>query len=63
MYVICQIIYAWARDAPDLNLPEGVGFKVGQDSEIKYLVLQVHYAHKKDKPDDSGVFLKYTTEP
>lgn len=40
-----QIIYAWARDAPKLELPEGVGFKVGKDSPIQYIVLQVHYAH------------------
>lgn len=40
-----QIIYAWARDAPILELPEGVGFKVGKTSPIQYLVLQVHYAH------------------
>lgn len=44
-FVCHQIIYAWARDAPKLELPEGVGFKVGKDSPIKYLVLQVHYAH------------------
>lgn len=40
-----QIIYAWARDAPKLELPEGVGFKVGKSAPIQYLVLQVHYAH------------------
>lgn len=40
-----QILYAWARDAPKLELPEGVGFKVGKSSPIQYLVLQVHYAH------------------
>lgn len=40
-----QIVYAWARDAPKLLLPDGVGFKVGKSSSIKYLVLQVHYAH------------------
>uniref|UniRef100_A0A1B0DH92 peptidylglycine monooxygenase n=1 Tax=Phlebotomus papatasi TaxID=29031 RepID=A0A1B0DH92_PHLPP len=40
-----QIIYAWARDAPKLALPDGVGFKVGLDSPIKYIILQVHYAH------------------
>ncbi|XP_031845532.1 peptidylglycine-alpha-hydroxylating monooxygenase [Nomia melanderi] len=62
-----QIIYAWARDAPKLMLPEGVGFKVGGDSPIKYLVLQVHYAHvdafKDGRTDDSGVFLHYTLHP
>lgn len=56
-----QIIYAWAKDAPKLTLPEGVGFKVGGDSEIRYLVLQVHYAHV-DKflngaTDNSGIVL------
>lgn len=60
-----QIIYAWARDAPQLNLPEGVGFKVGKDSPIKYLVLQVHYMHgfNEGTTDDSGVIIHYTTTP
>lgn len=62
-----QILYAWARDAPTLILPDGVGFKVGGDSPIKYLVLQVHYAHidlfKDGRTDDSGVFLHYTLRP
>ena len=38
-----QIIYAWAMDAPELKLPEGVGFRVGLGSDIKYLVLQVQF--------------------
>nr|QTY40896.1 venom polypeptide precursor [Doratifera vulnerans] len=60
-----QVVYAWARDAPSLHLPEGVGFHVGQGTEIRYLVLQVHYMSKfpEDKTDNSGVFLKYTTTP
>ncbi|XP_066599733.1 peptidylglycine alpha-hydroxylating monooxygenase [Prorops nasuta] len=62
-----QIIYSWARDAPTLMLPEGVGFKVGADSTIKYLVLQVHYLKvdqfKNGATDDSGVYLYYTTSP
>lgn len=40
-----KIIYAWASNAPDMMLPEGVGFKVGGDSGIKWLVLQIHYLH------------------
>lgn len=43
--IIIKIIYAWARDAPKLELPDGVGFKVGKTSPIKYIILQVHYAH------------------
>lgn len=57
-----QIIYAWARDAPPLSLPEGVGFKIGGNSGIKYLVLQVHYADTTafldpHKTDMSGIVL------
>ncbi|KAJ0182728.1 hypothetical protein K1T71_002097 [Dendrolimus kikuchii] len=57
-----QIVYAWARDAPSLHLPEDVGFLIGKDSPIKYLILQVHYMHRfpEGKTDNSGVFLKYT---
>ncbi|XP_026472678.1 peptidylglycine alpha-hydroxylating monooxygenase-like isoform X1 [Ctenocephalides felis] len=62
-----QIIYAWAMDAPKLELPQDVGFKVGKNSTIKYLVLQVHYAHidkfKDGSTDDSGIFLHYTSKP
>lgn len=54
-----QIIYAWARDAPKLELPDGVGFKVGKDSPIKYIVLQVHYAHiDKFKGESEGCQLQ-----
>lgn len=59
-----QVVYAWARDAPPLTLPEGVGFLVGEDSPIKYMVLQVHYMNKfeEGQTDNSGVFLHYTNE-
>merc|ERR1719464_1832695 len=56
-----QIIYAWAMDAPELELPPGVGFRVGGGSSIKYLVLQVHYAstdYIDAAGDDSGVILR-----
>ena len=37
-----QVVYAWAKNAPELELPEDVGFRVGgPDSEIDWLVLQV----------------------
>jgi len=60
-----QVIYAWAMDAPALQLPEGVGFRVGGNTNIKYLVLQVHYASTDNidpSGDDSGVFLQYTEQ-
>lgn len=56
-----QIIYAWAKDAPALKLPEGVGFQVGKGSGINFLVLQVHYAHVDQflngATDNSGIIL------
>ena len=50
-------------DAPDLTLPDGVGFRVGEDTRIKYLVLQVHYNELDMIPEDgdsSGILLHYT---
>ena len=59
------ILFGWALDAPAIELPTGVGFKIGGDSGIDYLVLQVHYGHTKifrEHPgtvsDNSGIFLK-----
>ena len=48
-----HVIYAWALNAPELMLPEGVGFRVGgPDSDIDWLVLQVHYASISRIPEE-----------
>uniref|UniRef100_A0A0K0E1E1 Peptidylglycine monooxygenase n=1 Tax=Strongyloides stercoralis TaxID=6248 RepID=A0A0K0E1E1_STRER len=40
-----SILFAWARNAPSFELPEGVAFAIGDASNgINYLVLQIHYA-------------------
>ncbi|GMR53354.1 hypothetical protein PMAYCL1PPCAC_23549 [Pristionchus mayeri] len=62
-----HILYAWARNAPNLELPKGVGFAIGDssgESGIKYLVLQVHYAapFAGNVRDYSGVTLKVAAE-
>ncbi|XP_071996236.1 peptidyl-glycine alpha-amidating monooxygenase isoform X3 [Engystomops pustulosus] len=61
-----SIMYAWARNAPPTKLPKGVGFKVGGNSGIKHLVLQVHYGDAKafqDKHKDcTGVTVQITPE-
>ncbi|VDK72736.1 unnamed protein product [Litomosoides sigmodontis] len=57
-----SILYAWGRNAPDLYLPEDVGFKVGGNTGIRYLVLQVHY-NKPVGHDFSGVSIESTIEP
>ena len=51
-----HVVYAWALNAPELILPEGVGFRVGgPDSGIDWLVLQVHYASVSRIPEE-GMF-------
>jgi peptidylglycine monooxygenase len=57
-----DIIYAWARNAPKLELPKGVGFRVGGPTRNRYLVLQVHYMHAMQREDHSGVVVSSTTE-
>ena len=48
-----HVVYAWALNAPELILPEGVGFRVGgPDSGIDWLVLQVHYASVNRIPEE-----------
>ncbi|XP_075127835.1 peptidyl-glycine alpha-amidating monooxygenase isoform X4 [Leptodactylus fuscus] len=61
-----SIMYAWARNAPPTKLPKDVGFKVGSNTGIKYMVLQVHYGDAKafqDKHKDcTGVTVQITPE-
>ncbi|KAJ1362751.1 putative peptidylglycine alpha-hydroxylating monooxygenase 1 [Parelaphostrongylus tenuis] len=56
------ILYAWAKNARELHLPKGVGFPVGGNSGINYLVMQVHYMEDRDEPDQSGVTVQHTEE-
>ncbi|EFJ48883.1 hypothetical protein VOLCADRAFT_120843 [Volvox carteri f. nagariensis] len=51
------IFYGWGRNAPDLRLPEGVGYSVGENTGIKYIVAQVHYLAVRPPDDHSGVTL------
>ena len=57
-----RVIYAWAKNAPATKLPEDVGFEIGGDTGITYLVLQIHYA--KALPgikDHSGLKMEIST--
>lgn len=54
----CLRRYGWGRNAPVLNLPQGVGFSVGPGSTIRYIVAQVHYLEQRPPGDHSGVRLK-----
>ncbi|CAL1536096.1 unnamed protein product [Lymnaea stagnalis] len=57
-----QILFAWALDAPDKALPEGVGFRIAGSTGIDYLVIQLHYAMEfpPGVTDNSGVTLDIT---
>uniref|UniRef100_A0A8C2X0S0 Peptidylglycine alpha-amidating monooxygenase n=1 Tax=Cyclopterus lumpus TaxID=8103 RepID=A0A8C2X0S0_CYCLU len=61
-----SIMYAWARNAPPTRLPRDVGFKVGRNSGMSHLVLQIHYgdvsAFKDHHRDCSGVTLRMTSK-
>lgn len=58
------ILFGWALDAPAIELPPQVGFKIGGQSGISYLVIQVHYGNTTvfkshpDITDNSGILLE-----
>lgn len=59
------ILYGWAQNTPTTTLPPDVGFRIGQMSPIKYLVLQVHYASSlaDGESDSSGLKLQISRLP
>ncbi|KAH9524942.1 hypothetical protein Btru_028319 [Bulinus truncatus] len=57
-----QILFAWAMDAPEKDLPEGVGLRVAGQTNIDYLVVQLHYAaaFPLGMTDNSGITVDFT---
>ena len=37
-------MFAWAKNAPPLQLPKDVGRHIGSSADVDYIVLQIHYA-------------------
>ncbi|GFY59349.1 peptidyl-glycine alpha-amidating monooxygenase B [Trichonephila inaurata madagascariensis] len=58
------IMYGWAKNAPPMELPKDVGFLIGGNSSIHYVVLQIHYANPLPEgvTDNSGLKLHLTTQ-
>ncbi|KRX54357.1 Peptidyl-glycine alpha-amidating monooxygenase A [Trichinella sp. T9] len=58
-----KILYAWARNAPALKMPNGVGVPISGSSTVNYLILQMHYNLKfiGSVLDYSGVTMKVTS--
>ncbi|XP_052796467.1 peptidylglycine alpha-hydroxylating monooxygenase-like [Mya arenaria] len=57
-----QILWAWAMDAEGKAFPPDVGFRVGGDTGINHVVIQIHYTHasKPNETDTSGVTIQFT---
>jgi len=58
-----DILYAWGKGAPKLELPKDVGFRVGAETKSRYIVLQIHYMHKTEQDDFSGIKVVSTQIP
>uniref|UniRef100_A0A8C2WW94 Peptidylglycine alpha-amidating monooxygenase n=1 Tax=Cyclopterus lumpus TaxID=8103 RepID=A0A8C2WW94_CYCLU len=59
-----SIMYAWARNAPPTRLPRDVGFKVGRNSGMSHLVLQIHYGDVSAfKVTNADMACEYTSYP
>lgn len=56
------ILFAWGRNAPALQLPDDVAFKVGSKTSFKYIVVNIHYLAKVQN-DRSGLALTVTDKP
>lgn len=56
-----RIVYAWALNAPSKALPDGVGLRVGGDTDIQYMVLQLHYKEKFPGRLAGCTYLLYVT--
>lgn len=56
------IIYSTVPNAKLYQLPKNVGFKIGKDTEVQFLVLQIHYCKKfkKSESDTAGLNILYT---
>ena len=39
-----QIMFAWAKNAPPLQLPKDVGRHIGTSAGVDHIILQIHYA-------------------
>ena len=40
-----RLLYAWGEGGPTVDLPDGIGFKLGQGTSNDYVTLQVYLAN------------------
>lgn len=61
-----RVLWGARRDEDSFQLPEGLGFRVGAETDSPYLVLQVHYQEPLSigaTPDRSGIDVDVVEEP
>ena len=54
-----EIVYAWAKNADPMVMPEGVSFEMDR-TRRKFFVLQVHYVNELPDKDYTGLKISYT---
>jgi len=57
-----KVFFTWAFNAKGFVFPEGIGYRIGHDTGINWLVLQVHYAKRIDEGDNSGLTITINTD-
>jgi hypothetical protein len=56
------MMYGYALRGPTLVLPEDVAFIVGEKTNLKYILVNIHY-QLPSKIDRSGVALTFSSKP
>ncbi|KAI3387001.1 hypothetical protein SNEBB_004807 [Seison nebaliae] len=56
-----HVIFGWSQKTKEFHLPDNVGFKVGNNTRIKYLLVNIHYKNMVKK-DSSGIQLTVSME-
>lgn len=57
-----QLLFTWGHGTDAYMLPVDVGFKIGKDTLIKYLVLQVEFGSRLRNDGFSGIVVKFTQQ-
>jgi len=55
-------LFGWSLDATSFKMPDGIGFKAGPNSDMRYLVMNVHYS-KNTTNDHSGIEYMFQKKP
>lgn len=57
-----KVLFTWALNGNGFTFPENVGYRIGRDAEINWLVLQIHYAKAIPEGDNSGLIITITPD-